>query len=247
MTAEEENAAGVARGRRIIRIARGFLLGSAIWMVLFIGGGVLAVQFGWLADDDATPALIGLAAAFVGMVVFFILNRRGTRLVGASIQGVVDAPGAAIPECLQIGIARPKAVTPVLATVFVAALVLLPFLQPTGGMWAWPEAVAAFTLAVLVWSGPGALSLESAYLDATGIRLPLLGIHAPWESINAVRAVNAYQLEVAISGPLQPAGDQPARWTRRAIARYQPGKSLKITTGRPEVAVRVASRYLHAR
>jgi hypothetical protein len=85
--------------------------------------------------------------------------------------------------------------------------------------------------------------MESANIDATGIRLVLSGVHLPWESIRRVRVQTATLVAIDIVGPIVPTGDQPKRWTGRALATLTPGSRAQITTTRPESVVWVASRY----
>jgi hypothetical protein len=63
------------------------LCADGAWMLLMVVGGLVAVQAGWLANDDATPAVIGMAIACVGEPITSILlacaGRAPDRIAGS--------------------------------------------------------------------------------------------------------------------------------------------------------------------
>lgn len=242
MTATDA-AAEVARGRRILRLGTVFLGLAGAALALTLGGGLLAWALGWIAEDEAWPAVVGLLISAALLVTALVLLRTSAQLVGRHVAELAASQPADVPEELRIGTGRPRAVIAGTATLAVLGLGLVAWLLPPS-QWVVPGGAALFVLVRFLHSGPSALNLSSAVIDPSGIRLRLHGIFVPWSAVGAVRATGAYVITIDIVGPVEPSGDQPWRWTVRAIARAQPGTSVHISVRRPEDAVRVARRYL---
>jgi hypothetical protein len=227
MTPTSDHYADIANGRRIWRIAAVILYVSGAWMVLFLAVGLVAVWAGWMADDDPTLAVVGVAIAGCGLLVSFAFGFRARRLVQWSIAAVAAGPGFNVPDHLQVGTTRPGLWAAVRAGVAIAALAAIPLVgrHENSYAWVWPELCCAFGLVAYAWYGPSAERLESAYLDRSGIRLTQLGLHFPWASVRQIR-VAASEIVITIGGPISATGEQPRVWTSRALARHRPGSSL---------------------
>ncbi len=253
MTVMQGHVAGLARGRRLLRTAMTIAYLELAWDLLLIIGTLLAVRVGWLADDYAPAPVvaIGLAIGWVavacaGMVALFTLALRGKRLVRRHIRAVADSPPEDVPDNLQIGTARPGIQVFGATAITVGALIALPVLQRSVGYWLVPESLGAIWLIAFVRLGPSVLGISSAYVDDAGIRLPLVGIEIPWTSIRDVRLDGAFRMAVTVIGPVNPTGDQPRRWTDRALARHRPGAVVRVPTKRPEWAIWVSRRHLNS-
>ncbi len=243
-TGVREAYAALARGRRLRRAGTAILGVCGVWFVVGVLGCLGAVAIGWLADDDAGPLPFVMAVPAVGFVAAVVLVQLGQRIVRNQLWSVAASPGDDVPDHLQIGTARPIRQIRVLVALLVVGLVALVVIQPWPWTWVPSAIIGILTLVAFAWIGPSALNISSAYLDESGIRLPLLGVHAPWTSIAAVDVHGASHLRITIGGPLTPTGDLPQRWTQRALAANPPGTVLTMPTDRPELAVWVAGRYL---
>ncbi len=215
---------------------------SGAWLLVSIAGSLAAAALGWLADDNATPAVFFVGVTALGFVVFVVLVMRGQRIIRTHLRTVAANPLGELPEHLQIGTARPMRQAWGVVVFLVAAPITLIVFGPSVTGWV-VIAGGVATLIGFVRVGPSVLHVNSAYLDASGIRLPLLGIHAPWTSVAAVQVRGADKVKITIVGPLIPTGDLPATWTRRALAANPPGSVLTVLAARPEMAVWVAARY----
>ena len=241
-----EATVGVALGRQLVRVANVILGATTAWIVLFISGGLLATSASWISDAHGSAAstaltMIGLAGAGTGIVTYLVMQWRAARLVRVNIHTFAGYPPTDIPDHCHIGTKRPAFHVAVILPVAVASLVMMPIFTRH---WVINEVICAIIVIHFAWSGPSALNLSSAYLDSSGVRLPLLGIHVPWTSVGSVRIGEVNRIAIKVTGSVTSTGKLWKRWTNRAISRATPGHEFTVKTPNPEVAVWVARRYL---
>ncbi|NUR25220.1 MAG: hypothetical protein HOV83_05120 [Catenulispora sp.] len=233
----------LARGRRLQRIAMWLLAGALASLAGAVGGSLLAAKAGWIAEDDATIALVGLAVSVGCFVAMGVVNTRGSRLVRASIGAVADEPAVDVPEAVCFGYRRPIRFLAIAVPPYAAVLVALPFWGPAG----WIGAVVSGVIGVtfLFGLGPAAAGFTGACIDAAGIALPSVGLRLPWSAVRSVTATPA-GIEIMITevAAIERTGGVPGHWTAYALAEYESGSPLKAYSPRPEVAMAVARRYL---
>ncbi|HEX6685621.1 MAG TPA: hypothetical protein VF062_22790 [Candidatus Limnocylindrales bacterium] len=107
-TTLQEQRETFSRGRRLVRLS-GWMLGVNAFVML---SGLATIPIGlrraWLDNDDATPAVIGAIAIFIGMIAFFWFTFAGRRMIRRSVHDVVAAgPLHEVPGTLRIGPAGP--------------------------------------------------------------------------------------------------------------------------------------------
>jgi hypothetical protein len=234
----------LARGRRLMRVSMWMLGGAWVSLVGFIGAGYVAATAGWIAEDDATILVTGLIIAIGFMVAMFVASRSGARLIRDSIGTIADEPAADVPDVVCFGYRRPLRLIAVAVPPYVAVLVSLPFWAPAG-MWIYPVVMGSLGLACLVGFGPEAAGFTGACIDASGIRLPGAGLRLPWSSIRTVTATpKGIEIRITTTGLAERTGGVPGYWTEHALRKAKRGIPLKAYAPRPELAVRVARRYL---
>lgn len=234
----------LARGRRLMRVAMWLLGGALVSLLGFIATGYVAATAGWIAEDDATLAVIGLAVGVGFMVAMFVASRRGARLIHDSIGIVAEEEVSGVPDAACFGNRRPMRLMALVVPPFAAALISLPFWTPPG-TWVCPVATGSVGLACLVGFGPEPAGFMGACVDASGIWLPAVGLRLPWSSIRAVKATpNGIEIKITTSAAAERIGGVPGFWTDQALRRGARGIPLKAHAPRPELAVWVARRYL---
>lgn len=234
----------LAHGRRLMRIAAWMLGAALVSLVGLIATGYIAATAGWIAEDDATMAVMGLTVGVGFLVAMFVSSRRGARLIRDSIGIVAEQDGPDVPDAVCFGYRRPMRLMALAVPPYAAALVSLPFWTPPG-MWICPVVAGSVGLACLVGFGPEAAGFTGACIDASGIWLPAAGLRLPWSSIRTVKATpNGIEIKITTFAAAERIGGVPGYWTEQALRKGGRGIPLKAHAPRPELAVWVTRRYL---
>jgi hypothetical protein len=237
--------AAVAYGRLLMRRGLGMIVVMIVGIGLFFVVIAAAPALGWPVGPRDVPADVALSIPCLAMVAMFGYMVRSGRLLRRNVAVVAAHPGDDLPDETRWGPARPRLQLALFFGFLAALLIALPLV---GGMnrgdWV-KEALGVLgtTLAAVgvISAGPSALDLDSGVIGRDGIRLDIYDVSVPWSSIGAIRIVGL-RISVAIVGPVTATAD-PGRWTRSALRRLRPGRSLRITATRPELVMWVSARY----